>query len=70
MGTINNLTVLAVANGQVGGIYFFTVESEGNNVPIVRYEGFVRRGNPGLSWSEAYGLPDDSVGEPLTSDLQ
>ena len=57
--------LLVVANGVVGGLYLYSVQSG----PVVSFEGFVRRGQPGLSWNEAYARTDDAVGEPYITDL-
>ena len=61
----NGTQVLVIANGMVGGLYTYSV-SPG---PMVNFEGFTRRGQPGLSWNEAYARNDDAIGEPYITDL-
>ncbi|XP_076444364.1 uncharacterized protein LOC143282561 [Babylonia areolata] len=61
----NGTQVLVVANGVVGGLYTYSVTSG----PVVAFQDFVRRGQPGLSWNEAYARSDDAVGEPYITDL-
>ena len=63
--SFNGTQVLVIANGVVGGLYVYSVRSG----PVVSFEGFVRRGQPGLSWTEAYARNDDAVGEPYITDL-
>jgi len=61
----NGTQVLVIANGVIGGLYTYSVSSG----PVVNFEGFVRRGQPGLSWNDAYARADDAVGEPKITDL-
>jgi len=67
-GDMNGTRVVVVANGYVGGLYFFTI-GVGSSGPEVNFEGFTRRGSPGLSWIDAYKRTDDSIGEPGITDL-
>jgi len=61
----NGTQLLVIANGVTGGLYSYAVTSG----PVVTWQGFVRRGQPGLPWNEAYNRQDDSVGEPGITDL-
>lgn len=63
VGRVDDDTLLlVVSNGNVGGLYYFTVDTR-DALPNPVFQGFIRRGNPGLSWDEAYRRNDDSVGE-------
>ena len=63
---INDTTqVLVIANGVVGGLYTYSVTTG----PVVNFEGFLRRGQAGLTWNDAYARSDDAVGEPYITDL-
>ena len=68
-GEIGGNLVVVVANGNVGGIYYFTVDRSGVN-PQVTHHGYFRRGNAGLSWSASYNNDNDDVGEPETKTIQ
>ncbi|XP_005091655.2 uncharacterized protein LOC101853761 [Aplysia californica] len=68
-GNINGTQVVAVANGYVGGLYFFSITGNSTQGPDVAFEGFERRGSPGLTWTESYKLDTDAVGEPGITDL-
>ncbi|KAK7491391.1 hypothetical protein BaRGS_00017369 [Batillaria attramentaria] len=76
--------LVVIANGNVGGLYLYNVTSELTAGVQVAFEQYVRRGNSGQSWAEAYGNPpcissqgpridndidDAAVGEPGISDL-
>ncbi|MCI3311073.1 hypothetical protein MP969_25795, partial [Escherichia coli] len=63
-----NKTVIVVANSYVGGLYYFELDLSGPE-PLPVYQGYYRRGNPGISWLEAYNRGED-VGEPDTRDIQ
>lgn len=63
--TSNGTHVLVISNGVAGGLYTYTVTSG----PVVTFEGFQRRGQPGLEWGEAYARSDDAVGEPYVTDM-
>ncbi|GFO41066.1 mesenchyme-specific cell surface glycoprotein [Plakobranchus ocellatus] len=67
-GNINGTQVVVVANGNVGGLYTFSISINGTT-PQVSFENFVRRGSPGLTWTDAYKRSDDAVGEPGIEDL-
>ena len=69
VGEIGDTLVMVAANGHVGGIYYFTVDRSGVH-PQVAYQGFYRRGNAGLTWSESYDNDNDDVGEPETKNIQ
>jgi len=66
-GNINGTQVVAVANGYVGGLYVFSVLND--TAPKVTFEGFGRRGSPGMTWLDSYKQAADEVGEPGISDL-
>ncbi|GFR66563.1 mesenchyme-specific cell surface glycoprotein [Elysia marginata] len=68
-GNINGTQVVVVANGNVGGLYTFSIDVGGSGDPQVAFEGFIRRGSPGLTWADAYKRSDDAVGEPGIEDL-
>ena len=61
----DNTQVLVIANGVVGGLYTYSVTTG----PVVNFEGFLRRGQAGLTWNDAYARSDDAVGEPYITDL-
>ena len=69
VGEIGDTLVMVAANGHVGGIYYFTVDRSGVH-PQVSYQGFYRRGNAGLTWSDSYDNDNDDVGEPETKNIQ
>ena len=69
VGEIGDTLVMVAANGHVGGIYYFTVDRSGVH-PQVNYQGFYRRGNAGLTWSDSYDNDNDDVGEPETKNIQ
>ncbi|RUS88522.1 hypothetical protein EGW08_003698 [Elysia chlorotica] len=68
-GNINGTQVVVVANGNIGGLYTFSITLDGSGAPQVGFEGFIRRGSPGLTWANAYVRSDDAVGEPGIEDL-
>jgi len=68
-GEIGGTEVIVVATGNVGGFYYFTLDRNGPE-PLAIFEGYFRRGNPGLDWAALYAIDDDSVGEPETKDIQ
>ncbi|KAK7491406.1 hypothetical protein BaRGS_00017384 [Batillaria attramentaria] len=61
----NSTKVLVIANGLYGGLYVYSV----NSGPSVNFEGYIRRGNPAVSWRDAYDADGDGVGEPEITDL-
>jgi len=67
-GEVNGTVVVVAANGQVGGLYAFTVDRSSAD-PIVQFQQFRRRGNAGLSWQSSYNNNNDDVGEPETKDI-
>ncbi|KAK7491389.1 hypothetical protein BaRGS_00017367, partial [Batillaria attramentaria] len=47
----NSTKVLVISNGVSGGLYVYSV----NSGPVVNFESYVRRGNPGLTYIEDQG---------------
>jgi hypothetical protein len=67
----NDTQMIFIANGVVGGIYTYSVTQSGTgSSPTPHLDHFIRRGNPGLSWTEAFSHNNtDFVGEPGITDL-
>jgi len=69
-GDVNGTQVVTVANGYVGGLYIFSVAlNSTTDEPEVTFEGYGRRGSPGLTWEESYKQSTDAVGEPGITEL-
>ena len=74
----NTTAVIVIANGNVGGMYWYTVtfneqaQDEQSKLQVQR-EGFKRRGTAGETWTVAFNQPDgntyDYVSDPGIKDM-